>query len=326
MQVPLNQGVFTFSLDFELAWGTRGRRYASSVPPFLDGTRVAVAGLLKLFEKYEVSATWAIVGALLTGSDDGGKHPLLDGPAFADVPAGNARTAPHWYAEDVIESIRGCPVPQEIGCHTLSHLYVDPALTGREAFRRDLHGFRRLFDELGLAQPGSFIFPKAIMGHFDVLAETGFRCYRGPESKWFERLPGVLAPAAMRMVDARLALPPTVGSPSLGPEGLWVIPSSQFYSPFMSVGRYVSVAARVRKALEGLRRAAQRRQVFHLWTHPFNLGCRTRELLAGLEQIVAEARRLCDAGELEICSMGAIARQLDERYAMAAPSAALAVN
>ena len=46
-----------------------------------------------------------------------------------------------------------------------------------------------------------FIFPKAKMGHFDLLAEMGFRCYRGPESKWFESLPGELVRAGMRLLD-----------------------------------------------------------------------------------------------------------------------------
>jgi len=63
--------------------------------------------------------------------------------------------------------------------------------------------------------------------------------------------------------------------------------------------------------VKGLRLAAQRKQVYHLWTHPFNLGVRTEELLVGLDEILREARRLCDAGELDVMSMGDLTRKLE---------------
>jgi hypothetical protein len=73
----------------------------------------------------------------------------------------------------------------------------------------------------------------------------------------------------------------------------------------------VSVADRVNKALKGLHKAVQNRGVYHLWTHPFNLGCGTDQLLSGLQQIFAEAARLRDAGQLETLSMGDMAERLN---------------
>lgn len=308
---PLNRGVFVFSLDFELAWGTRGRPAARSVAPFLDGTRGAVRGLLSLLEEHDVGATWAIVGALLLAGRAGRRHRWLADERFADIPAGSALSHPHWYAEDVLEWLIEHPAGQELACHTLTHQFVDATPAGRESFRVELQRFRELCDELHLEQPKSFIFPKAKMGHYDVLAQEGFRSFRGPESGWFETLPGELLPAAFRLLDAKLARPPCVDSPALLPEGLWMLPSSQFYSPFMRVGNHVSVTARVRKAIKGLRRAAATKQIFHLWTHPFNLGVHTDELLVGLDEILREARRLADNGQLDILTMGQLADRLD---------------
>jgi hypothetical protein len=205
------------------------------------------------------------------------------------------------------------PAGQEIACHTLTHRFVDPTAEGRELFREELQRYRRLFDERYLEQPTSFIFPKAKMAHYDVLVQEGFRCIRGPEDKWFESLPGTLPSAGFRLLDAKLAVRPKVGLPRQTPEGLWVLPSSQFYSPLMSVGKRVSVHARVRKATKGLRQAASRKQLFHLWTHPFNLGMRTDELLGGFEEILREACRLRDAGELEILTMRELTARLDRR-------------
>ena len=303
----LDKGVFVISLDFELAWGTRGRPTASRVGPYLDGTRNAVRRLLRLLEQYEVPATWAIVGSLLLGRPgDMERYAWL-----SDIPAGDATAAPHWYAEDMIEWLLDHPVRQEIACHTLTHQFVDASVEGRETFRQELRRFRQLFDERYLEQPTSFIFPKAKMGHYDVLAEEGFRCIRGPESGWFESLPGTLLPAGFRLIDARLAAGPKVGLPERMPEGIWVLPSSQFYSPFMSVGSRVSVKARVRKAVKGLHAAVRQKRLFHLWTHPFNLGARTDELLGGLDQVFQEAERLREAGKIDILTMRELSERLD---------------
>lgn len=307
----LSKGVLLFSLDLELAWGTRGRPSAAAQGPSLDGARGAIDGLLAQFASYQVPATWVIVGGLLMGRGEQQSHPWLDGPQFADIPHGCFRTQPRWFADDVLRSIQQCTTAQEIGCHTLTHLYVDPSPAGREPFRHELQRFRQLFDLLGLEQPTTFIYPKAMMGHFDVLAAEGFRCFRGPEPRWYENLPGVRASAALRLLDGKLALRPNVGLPVKTPEGLWMLPSSQFYSPLRSVGRHVSVAQRVRKAIKGLQAAARGRRIFHLWTHPFNLGQRSDELLGGLQRILEEACRLRDAGELELLSMGALTKRLD---------------
>lgn len=306
----LNRGVFTFSIDFELAWGTRKRKPLSVMRPYLHGTRTAVDHLLQLFEKYEISATWATVGALLL-SYKNEKHPWLQKDSLSDVPAGDSTTQPFWYAEDIIESILLCKTPQELGCHTLAHTVVSQNSKDRSEFRTELKQFLELFEEKNIEQPISFIYPRAQMRHFDILAELGFRCFRGLENRWYEKIPGTFPSAAFRFFDAILALQPQVKKAQKHPNGLWIIPSSQFYSPFMRVGKYVSMQARVRKAIKGLQKAVETQGVFHLWTHPFNLGVRTNELLSGLGIIFREAQKLRTSGKLDILPMGSLAKKLD---------------
>jgi hypothetical protein len=313
--VKLSRGALVISLDLELAWGTRGRPLASQVPPFLDGTREAIRQLLAIFERYEVGATWAFVGGLLLGQGTKGeRHPWLSRDAYADVPAGDAASQPHWYGEDILDALVTCQATQELGCHTLTHLFVDGSPEGRKPFRRELKLFLELMDDMYLDKPRSFIFPKAHMGHFDVLAEMGFRSFRGPEPKWFEQLPGRIPSAALRMIDARLGVAPQVQDPQLLADNVWMVPSSQFYSPMLSVGKHVSVEARVRKAIKGLHLAAKQRKVFHLWTHPFNLGVGTEQLMGGLRRIVAEAARMRDAGLLDVVTMGDLSAELDRLH------------
>ena len=62
-------GHFIISLDFELYWGVRDNR-GKEYFPVLEKVPKVCEELLKLFEKYNVSCTWATVGALLADNKD----------------------------------------------------------------------------------------------------------------------------------------------------------------------------------------------------------------------------------------------------------------
>ena len=301
----LERGTFVVSLDFELAWGTRGRPSADKVSRYLEGTRPAIDRMLQLFQQYEISATWVMVGGLLLGGSS--RHPLLSDARYDDIPSGDCRSEPNWYAEDIVQKIRVCDVPQEIGCHTLTHMYVNESSESRQQLDWELSEFVKLFEQQGLPKPVSFIFPKHYMHHFDLIAQHGFKCYRGPETGWFERLPKAAVRGAFRLLNSRLRRAPVVGLPSPSPEGLVEIPSSHFYAPFQSVGKYVSLNDRVAQAIAGLNAAAKRKKIYHLWTHPFNMGVDTDSLLDGLESILQHFQTLRASGQIECRSMGSLA-------------------
>ena len=286
----LDRGLFVVSLDFELAWGTRGRPSAGKVDAYLDGTRPAIEQLLQLFARFQISATWAMVGGLLLGGQR--RHPLLADARYADIPVGDCKSHPNWFADDIVEKIRNCPTPQEIGCHTLTHMYLNESDESRQQFDWELGEFVKLFEQRGLPRPTSFIFPKHYMHHFDLLAKHGFKCYRGPESGWFERLPAAPLRGAVRLINSRLRRSPMVGLPSTSSDGLVEVPSSHFYAPFQSVGKYISIDDRIAQAIGGLNAAVKQKKIYHLWTHPFNMGLRTDELVSGWERILKHAQKL----------------------------------
>jgi peptidoglycan/xylan/chitin deacetylase (PgdA/CDA1 family) len=302
------RGSFVISLDFELAWGTRGRPAASKVGPYLGGARNAIREMLNLFEEFNVSATWATVGALLLAQPGAQRrHRMITASRFDDIPSGDHISAPNWYAEDILNRILNCPVPQEIGCHTLTHLYVNTQPEGRQELADELDLFLELFEELRLPRPRSFVFPKAYQAHFSLLAERDFYSYRGPENRWYENLPGTIPAAGIRLADSIAGLTPQVRRCEHHSRNLWMIPASQFYAPFMGVGRYVPLQSRVRKAVNGLNHAAKHGGVYHLWTHPFNMGYRTKELMLGFRQILDHAAKLRAAGHLKIQTMADLA-------------------
>ena len=84
-QHVLDCGVFTISIDLELAWGIRDR-FTPKALPSLQLEREIVQRLLSVFSRYGISATWAIVGHLL--------RPRLEGPAETTAEAAPAASTP----------------------------------------------------------------------------------------------------------------------------------------------------------------------------------------------------------------------------------------
>src|SRR5579871_5699967 len=117
--IQLPSGIFTISLDFELIWGTLDKPKHTRFRRLCAIERDEVIDrLLALFKQYEVSATWCTVG-----------HLFLDRKDTAGVRS-NPADAPIFYGRDLIERIRDCSVPQEIGSHTFTHRIFDsPACT-----------------------------------------------------------------------------------------------------------------------------------------------------------------------------------------------------
>ena len=157
----------------------------------------------------------------------------------------------------------------------------------------------------------SFVFPRNVEGHHDVLRAHGIRAFRGAEPYWYRGLPGPLRRAA-HLADEAIALTPPVSSPAEIQPGLWDIPGSMLLLSRVGVRRLVPIQARVRKARKGLRRAVREDKVFHLWFHPFNLAVDRGAMLAALDEVLQEATRLRSAGQLTIRLMGALADELAE--------------
>ena len=57
-------GALIISLDFELYWGIRDVKETHEYQSNLEGTKIAISGILNLFKKYNIHATWASVGFL----------------------------------------------------------------------------------------------------------------------------------------------------------------------------------------------------------------------------------------------------------------------
>lgn len=317
----LERGVFTLSLDFELIWGTVDHGGPDRFRRACEIEReVVIDRLLALLAEFEIPATWCIVGHLFLAScapADGVKHPEIvrpshawaEGDWFEHDPCGSEEADPIFYGASLIEKIRACPVAQEIGCHSFSHVIFGDRGCSRETAVSEVAECVRLAGERGVTLR-SFAFPRNSVGHLDVLREHGITCYRGPEPVWYE-LAGV--PRALKraghLVDVLAARRPPVVLPVLEGAGLWNIPGSMLYFPMHGRRRYIPLSVRVRRAEKGLERAVRERKVLHLWFHPTNLADESERMFSGLRAVFERVDELRRAGTLVVASMSALAPQ-----------------
>jgi len=325
MKMILKKGAFVLSIDTELAWGFVHLPKEKHPDHQFREARSVVGSLLSLMEQYEIKATWAIVGHLFLERCDpvgGQKHPEIDRSRytwlsrdwFEPDPCGDLERNPFWYGPDIVDRILACPVPQEVGCHSFSHVFANDAGCTKESFDSELRACRKLAEQKGISLK-SFVFPKNGIAHVDLLSQNRFLAYRGSQPCWFKGFPRPFWRVAHK-IDAFFPILPPVVLPSRS-DGLWNVPASYYYAHREGWGRCLPIWMRVWKVKMGLRRAAKLGGVFHLWFHPYNLATDVQGLFHGLEQIFSEVAQLRGRGLIDNVTMGELA---DELQRQASPS------
>ncbi len=311
-----NCGTFTLSLDFELVWGAMDHHAPKTHKRTCEiGRFEVIEHLLKLFEEFNISATWCIVGHLFLKECtpmNGQKHPEIwrQAPStgakdwFTDDPCTNEKRDPIFYGQSLVDRIHNCSVPQEIGSHSFSHVVFDESTCSQERAESELAACVELARQMGI-KLYSFAFPKNLPGYLELLPRYGFKCYRGPEEsfcykywwipKWMKR--------AKNLWDVLRIATPSVIVPEQTLPGLWNVKASMIYFPIHGVRRLIPMSFRIKRAIKGLDAAAQNKRTFHLWLHPCNMAFHKDKMFNGLRDILEHACALRDKNLLEIRPM-----------------------
>ena len=311
-----DRGVFVLSLDFELVWGSRDLADdPSALVRASHRTRAEVfQQLLTLLTDHDIVATWATVGHLFRdrcgrAPDPPPDHDWWPRPWFWGVPEGTEAEHPAWCGRSLVEALRDAG--QEVGSHSYSHvIFGDPGCS-RQTAEAELVRVVAEAEALGLALR-SFVFPRNIPGHVDLLARHGFTCWRPQEPTWYHRhpVPRPLQRLAHLAEVATARRPPTV-MPSRDAHGLWCIPASGTFLPLEGVRRVIPVRQRVRRCIRGIDEAVRNGQISHLYLHPVNGAANPRVYLDALAQVFSHAARLRDQGKLDILPMAALAERAE---------------
>jgi peptidoglycan/xylan/chitin deacetylase (PgdA/CDA1 family) len=300
-------GLAVISLDFELRWGVHDV-YGFDFDAYrgnLERVREVVPALLRLFQDYDISATWAAVGAL--GCDNWDEY-FRRAPAapeyrssrfkvkrqYADLdPSGRLHFAPELLRQ--IVAARG----QEVGTHTFSHLYLREDGIKADDVAADLAAASTLLKERFGVEPVSLVFPRNQPAFLEVIRSAGIKIWRGNPGPWYyecedSRRTGPI-PRILKLLDA------------ISPFRRHVFPlqgDMTRASLFLRVGLPNRLWAAHLRTIKRELVTLERGEIFHLWFHPHNLGEDTTVRLGRVEQvleIIAEGQR---HGKLRSCSMG----------------------
>lgn len=323
--MELDSGVFLISLDLELCWS------AFDIGDLhLDESlrvRETVGPLLELLSKYDIAATWDVVGHLFLESceeTDGRKHPEMLRPNHAWFPhdwytydpCTDVHRDPAWYAPDLIKMVIASPPGHEIGAHSFAHIVFGDSGCSEPVAENDVRRWIQAAREFGLDSFSSFVFPLNRVGHLDVLRRNGFRAYRGDHAAWFNRpIWGRLGRRLLHVVDLLLYLRPPCPEPVEALPGLWDLSASMVYLSMFGIRKHIPLSCRVLKAKKGIEHAIRTRRMFHIWMHPFDLTVETERMFDGLEQIFEHVAARRDEGALAVMTMQQLTEHLERRRA-----------
>lgn len=307
-------GVLTISLDTELAWGCFDLDGVEIPEAVYRRTTEVVTRLCNLFEKYQISATWAIVTHLLKDCRSEPYHQSRVEPEFDWInrwfdalPCVDC-AADIWHSPELIETIRNCAVNQEIGLHGDTHMILGAAGCSQAAANAEIEAAIRTAREAGM-NPTSFVYPRNSIGHRSILQKHGLTAYRGRNAHWYERrdIPEFCRKGLRFLEEALVRTPPVVVPREF--TGLVEIPGSQIFRPNHGGWQWTPEASQLRRAAKGMEQAASTGKIFHLWFHPFNLARDPEYLLDLFEQILSRAKALRDTGQLEVLTFRDIAME-----------------
>lgn len=308
----MKRGTLLITIDVELLWGHHDRDWEKFVP-VVRQSRSIIKELLDLFERYEISTTWAIVGHLFLDACRpvrGVKHPEITRPRFPELmtsqfreslirkdwfasdPVSSMKENSGWYGRDIVRLIKKYP-RQEIACHSFSHLIFGDPGCSRVCTESDVKACVALAKKEDV-RLSSFVFPRNRVGHLDILRKYGFTAYRGPEP-----------PKPVQLYHFLSPFPPPVSDP-IDRGGIFEIPPSMYLIPSARIGRWIPDGVILKKAIMGIDRAIDERKIFHLWFHPEDMY--EKRKLSLLQAITAYALKHRSRRELTFRCMRDIAR------------------
>ena len=304
----MEKGNFVISLDFEIYWGVRDVIELDQYKNHLLGVRKVIPSLLRIFNQYDIHATFATVGLLFFKD----KEEMIKGlpvhkPKYADphispyeghfdqVGKNEVDDAFH-FAPSLISMIRESG--QEIGCQTFSHYYCLEKGQTIDDFREDIRAAKQIAGKRGINLK-SFVFPRNQYNeaYLNVCREEGIIAFRGNETSWLYTAKDAKSETkfrrAIRLLDAYLNLSGhhCTKAEYLDYIGIWNIPASRFLRPHSK--RYAFLdELRLSRITHSMAHAAKHGLTYHLWWHPHNFGINIEENLAFLEKILKHYRKL----------------------------------
>jgi len=305
---------FTFSLDYELAWGVFDKLGKSYLLSNVARANTAAREILDINNRDNFPTTWAVVGVALDKSITTDKKILLvdsdftkDASAFeflsgiSEVDLESLLNIPDGFIKDLDSSPH-----QELASHTFSHFYsldVDDSLV-----ERDFERMNEVYDFLGVNRPVSLVLPKNLATRkvIDKAVSFGIKVVRKNPNTWLyaPRKHGSFERRIIRVLRYLDSFFP-VGeffSRKESDDAVCVTEGNFFFRP--------SFASAVLDRLHFFRFKLfvygcmfTGRDV-HIWSHPHNFGGDVGRSIGNYKRMVDFVKNMESSGRLDLKTMG----------------------
>ena len=164
----MENGALVISLDFELLWGVFDKVNFEEKKLYFQNTRGLIPEILQLFEKFEISCTWATVGMLFNQNWDEWNSNIPEVlPHYANTSLSaykygetiqSRETEELCFAPKLVRLINNTP-RQELATHTYSHYYCLEKGQDLQSFESDLRQSILMANKIGV-ELKSLVFPR----------------------------------------------------------------------------------------------------------------------------------------------------------------------
>ena len=289
----MKNGFFVISLDYELYWGVHDvfsvEKYGENIRRVKD----IIPRLLELFNKYQIHATFAVVGAIYHNSTDEFYSNITDtsklpkyanellSPYSGDGKYKVCKYPDLFFQNRIIELIR--TQNHEICTHTYCHFYCDEIGASVESFEYDITKAVEIAEKYG-DKISSIIFPRNQVNSLPfekILLNKGITCYRCNPYKSFSN--NNIHNKIIRTLSAYLPIF-SLSSQLPKDEKIIRIKANHFLRPYTKFA--IINRLQIYKIKLSIKQAAKKKQLFHLWWHPHNFGSNTEKNFEILEEIL----------------------------------------
>ena len=317
---------FIVSIDFELIWGMHeGDIVNSSYSENIKGGRRAIPELLKLFEKYGIHATWAVVGLMFANNVDEARkyfpsenmQPTYNNINMSPYPLIKSIDKPEtdnalYFAPDVIEQIAKTN-GQEIASHTFSHFYCREKGQTVEQFEADMIAAKAIALDKGY-ELKTVVLPRdqCVREYIDVLSKLGFIAYRDDYNDWIHKKIKIRPLLrVMRMIDTYFPITGFGGYVPSIDNGIYRLISSRMFRPYFKPLAFME-KIKTKRIKKQMLHAAKKGLTFHLWWHPHNIGAMTKYHLETIEEILSYYDFLKKQYGMQSKNMAEVAEMLEK--------------
>ena len=293
-------GYFVISLDFELQYGIEDKRYIKDYKHNILGGRNAIEKMLLLFKKYEIHATWAVVGMMFNESLtewnlNRPKHipkyrkPIQSIYDHMERMGEDEVSDPFHYGLSLISKIMRTP-NQEIASHTYSHFYCNEYGARADEFLEDIKKAVEITEKKSGEKAKSIVFPRNQINKefIELLKSQNIRIYRGCQKNiLYNKSSDNIFIRGMRLIDAYTGISGYKSYPveELYEEGMCNVKASAMFRPYNSKISFFE-RLKVNTIKRAMLHAAQNGEIYHLWWHPHNMGNNTDENMRQLQEIL----------------------------------------